>query len=152
MSSTWAAAWCSSIAKPLATTAPAAVAASASGVGHGSYTTSRTAAGARPVTRIRSAYPSAAPAGTVEITSPGSSVMAVTGSRRTATCSRSAAASRSVALDESLTTTSALGAPSSASAASAEQAVAPAPMIVTLPGAAAPASVSASTMPCTSVL
>jgi len=42
--------------------------------------------------------------------------------------------------------------PSSRSAASAEQAVAPAPMMVALPGAGAPASVSASTMPRTSVL
>ena len=46
ISSTWAAAWCSSIAKPLATTAPAAAAACASGVGHGWYTTSMTARGA----------------------------------------------------------------------------------------------------------
>jgi hypothetical protein len=48
ISSTWAAAWCSSMPKPLATIAPAAAAAAASGVGHGLYTTSSTATGTRP--------------------------------------------------------------------------------------------------------
>jgi hypothetical protein len=48
ISSTWAAAWCSSMPKPLTTIAPAADAAVASCVGHGLYTTSSTAAGTRP--------------------------------------------------------------------------------------------------------
>ena len=54
ISSTWAAAWCSSIAKPLATAEPAAAAAAASGVGQGSYTASRRAVGGLAVSRIRS--------------------------------------------------------------------------------------------------
>src|SRR6202044_2867797 len=54
ISSTWAAAWCRSRAKPLATIAPAAAAASARGVGQGWYTTSMTAIGWVRENRVRS--------------------------------------------------------------------------------------------------